>query len=149
MWKITDLVTSSCDQNHRLGVNLHDIQVLHRDVIVLNKCANPECRESFRRLQGGKLFRWQCEVGNRPVQDEPEFFWLCQKCSTRMTLRLDDETKVKTVPVADQIPHTHNSVHFVPLDRKPGSFLSCLHFLAPGPLPSFGVTQKYRTAQAG
>ena len=101
---------------------------------MLNKCANPACRESFRRLEGGKPFRLESQaVGSSRAPGEPEYFWLCPHCAGAMSLRLDEHEKVKTVPVVDLVPHTCESVNFVLLDRKPGSFLSCLHFVAKAP----------------
>ena len=45
---------------------------------MLTTCANPNCREAFRYLRDGKLFRLQTEVkGSSSEISNPEYFWLC------------------------------------------------------------------------
>jgi len=62
---------------------------------MLSKCANPSCTASFRYFHQGKLFRM--EVGTSEPDEavltragksvrRAEFFWLCDRCATRMTL---------------------------------------------------------------
>ena len=65
---------------------------------MISKCANPDCSARFLYLHDGKLFRFEREamnseevlVGFDPAVLKPssrgDFFWLCAKCSTTMTL---------------------------------------------------------------
>jgi len=76
---------------------------------MLHKCANSECSNPFRRLEEGKLF--QVEVGPSPILASGrgmsqrrrqvrhvERFWLCDKCSSLLTLTFE-KGKVVTVPL--------------------------------------------------
>jgi len=75
---------------------------------MLSKCANPSCTASFRYFHQGKLFRMEVE---NPNPDEAvltrtgkhvrrmEFFWLCDRCATRMTLEHDSNGRVLVKPV--------------------------------------------------
>ncbi|HEV2116964.1 MAG TPA: hypothetical protein VGR48_13115 [Terriglobales bacterium] len=86
---------------------------------MLAKCANPACTAPFLYLREGKLY--QIEVGadttanrsseqnadNPPVEDRKlarrlEFFWLCGRCATQMTLALDRGGGVVVVPTRTQ-----------------------------------------------
>jgi hypothetical protein len=102
---------------------------------LLDKCSNPSCRESFRYLQQGRLFRLECDPDSdsRYSPKRPEYFWLCGNCAGEMTLRLDETTRITTLRVTNAIEPTHKSMDFVPLDRKRGLVLSCLHFLGRAP----------------
>lgn len=64
---------------------------------MIAKCANPVCSTPFRYLHEGRLFRFdRGRIGEGPflsfdaTQQEPskrvEFFWLCDQCSSKMTL---------------------------------------------------------------
>ena len=65
---------------------------------MLSKCANPSCTASFLYFHQGKLFRMNVEKsepdeaaltrGGKRVR-RMEFFWLCDGCSSRMTLEYD------------------------------------------------------------
>jgi len=77
-----------------------------RGCTLLSKCANPGCSEQFRFLHQGKLFViiptpavWAS------VDDSFSFlferFWLCDSCSTKMTL-VWGGTKVKIVPLPEK-----------------------------------------------
>lgn len=75
---------------------------------MLSKCANPSCTASFRYFHQGKLFRMEMES---PNPDEAvltragkgvrhaEFFWLCDRCATQMTLEYDRSGSVVVKPV--------------------------------------------------
>ena len=71
---------------------------------MLSKCANPACSAPFRYLREGKLFEMQTQdpvvsiAGPKPPR-RVEFFWLCDHCSTELTVVLDQKTGVKTVPL--------------------------------------------------
>jgi len=96
---------------------------------MLSKCVNPSCNAHFRYLEEGALYRLESDVFAKPNADKPEYFWLCQSCSTALTLRIDHETKVR-VSVA---PEHHRDacrtwVSLVAIDRNRGCLLSRLQF---------------------
>jgi len=70
---------------------------------LVSKCANPECSEQFRYLHQGKLF---CLTPTPDVQASEwgcltalyERFWLCDKCSKKMTL-VWGGTQARLVPL--------------------------------------------------
>jgi hypothetical protein len=76
---------------------------------VLSKCANPSCSAPFRYLHEGKLFRIEIDVqldraagSGRGVGKTPsrlEFFWLCDSCSTRMTVAYTRDQGVAVIPL--------------------------------------------------
>ena len=102
---------------------------------MLNKCANPDCRESFRYLQKGRLFRVEEEPQPNSVEPkDPEYFWLCSECSKRMTLRLDETAGVITVTQSESVAW-QGGAHFVLLERRHGTLLSLIHFSAKGEKP--------------
>ena len=86
---------------------------------MLAKCANPACTAPFLYLREGKLY--QIEVGadsaanrsfeqnadnppvkNRKLDRRLEFFWLCGRCATQMTLAFDRGGGVVVVPTRSQ-----------------------------------------------
>jgi len=65
---------------------------------MLAKCANPICSATFHRPAEGKLFR----LGTDPAIGASkalrvEYFWLCHRCSSVMTLRLKEDGTVGAV----------------------------------------------------
>lgn len=110
---------------------------------MLDKCSNPSCGESFRYLQHGKLFRLEGDPNTNALRAaKPEYFWLCRSCAMTMTLRIGDGAKIRTLRVPDSIHATESSVDFVPMDRRQGLVLSCLHFL--GRMPNQNWTPVVR-----
>ena len=75
------------------------------------KCANPPCFARFRYLGEGRLFRLEADPAFR-LSDNPtfgsskivEYFWLCDACSTSMTLRLDEKGTVTAEPLSEPAP---------------------------------------------
>jgi hypothetical protein len=58
---------------------------------MLGKCSNPSCSAPFRYLRDGKLFRLEADPRLRTSKpNKLEYFWLCDRCSLRMTLRIGD-----------------------------------------------------------
>ena len=61
---------------------------------MLSKCANSACFNSFRYFHQGKLFRMAMSAENHPEggsaakksAGHTEFFWLCEECSSEMTV---------------------------------------------------------------
>ncbi len=92
---------------------------------MLDKCANPSCNESFRSLQGGELFRLETEVCRGPCEIEnPEYFWLCPKCSGEISLRLGDGAKVDAILIrGNHRRQNSDQMQFITLDRKEGMLL--------------------------
>ncbi|HKN37115.1 MAG TPA: hypothetical protein VJX16_28060 [Terriglobales bacterium] len=75
---------------------------------MLSKCANPACSTPFLYLHQGKLFR--IEVDAKPDRVKPgpvgsekkpvrrtELYWLCDSCSSRMTVAYEQNVGVATV----------------------------------------------------
>jgi hypothetical protein len=65
--------------------------------VMLSKCANPECSNSFRYLSQGTLFRWdglakaqhRLNLVPNPVKNpipRIEFYWLCKDCSSHLVV---------------------------------------------------------------
>ncbi len=78
---------------------------------MLSKCANPACTEPFHYLRDGKLFQIDTSVdGNGPQlavgakrPHRIEFFWLCAKCSSTMTLAFHRGKGVVAVPLSPTV----------------------------------------------
>lgn len=97
---------------------------------MLTTCANPNCREAFRYLRDGKLFRLQADVkGSSSEISNPEYFWLCARCAQTMSLRLAEERQVVVVSVAETHSGQPTEPDFIPLDRCGGSLLGCLRIV--------------------
>ena len=82
---------------------------------MLSKCANPSCSASFRYFHQGKLFRMEMEtLGDQPADSEEvtssgrivrrtEFFWLCDRCASEMTLESATRGRVFVRPVVSDL----------------------------------------------
>ncbi|HVO80998.1 MAG TPA: hypothetical protein VMT28_09715 [Terriglobales bacterium] len=78
---------------------------------MLHKCANPACSNVFRRLSEGKLFQVESEYleAVSPGKSVParnprgvrkvEHYWLCNDCSSFLTLIFDRGQGMITVPL--------------------------------------------------
>lgn len=58
---------------------------------MVQKCVNPACREPFRYFRSGKIYRFDRRDAMCPAQDQQqsaEHFWLCAKCSAKLSLVL-------------------------------------------------------------
>ena len=74
---------------------------------MLSKCLNPDCLATFRYLKEGRLYRVPMPP-NRPrpenstppsrQQQHVEHFWLCQECSHRFALIVDEHGEVHLLP---------------------------------------------------
>ena len=77
---------------------------------MVSKCANPNCSASFLYFHVGKLFRVDTSAGSdrrrslgqdeftdRPLR-RVEFYWLCERCASKMTLLFDKQTGVTVRP---------------------------------------------------
>ncbi len=77
---------------------------------MVSKCANPECAARFRYLHEGKLFQVDTSA-EKPALGGPhllssskpghhiEHFWLCGDCSATLTLVVEPNGSVVTVPI--------------------------------------------------
>lgn len=94
---------------------------------MLYKCANQACNTPFRRLQEGKLFQVETEYfpGRGPaasVQRKArpgrriEHYWLCDACSSFVTLVFDRDRGVITVPLPDEAGT--KKVKLISMDRS-------------------------------
>ncbi len=74
---------------------------------MLQKCANPGCASQYRYFREGVLFEFQVDIENTyypltspaPRGAKREIFWLCDDCSSRLTLECRDAA-VALVPLA-------------------------------------------------
>lgn len=119
---------------------------------MLDKCSNPSCPAAFRYLQEGSLFRVECDPAfGFTVRTKPQYFWLCPRCSARMTLRLDCETTVRAVPLIDSGQVCRGDVAFVPMEKRGGLLLSVFKRLgrrpASGWRPSAAIDYARQTAE--
>ena len=97
---------------------------------MLTTCANPNCREAFRYLRDGRLFRLQAEVkGSSSEINNPEYFWLCARCAQTMSLRLAEDRQVVVVSTLGTHSVEATEPDFIPLDRRGGSLLGCLRIV--------------------
>ncbi len=90
------------------------------EVLMLAKCANPSCSQSFHRLGHGRLFRLEPDSASNGGAAEPgdgdsrvEYFWLCRDCLKSMTLRLDKSGSVSVEPLALADPDNYPEVAIV------------------------------------
>jgi hypothetical protein len=76
---------------------------------MVSKCANPTCSAPFLYLHEGKLFRIEVgtnavsgptNVADRKPSYHAEYYWLCDACSKRMTLKYKPGVGVATAPIA-------------------------------------------------
>jgi hypothetical protein len=96
------------------------------------KCSNPSCSTSFHYLKEGSLFRLESEPAARPPKFiRVEYFWLCQRCSGAMTLRLGEDGTVIAVPLPGPIPGVSDDVALSSTERQRGRLLRCTGRLIP------------------
>ncbi|GAC1436373.1 MAG: hypothetical protein NVS1B11_26180 [Terriglobales bacterium] len=76
--------------------------------VMVSKCANPGCMADFRYLHEGKLFHMEFDSAGAtsspqtPIKKSvrrTEFFWLCEECSTRMTVTFQRDKGVTVKPL--------------------------------------------------
>jgi hypothetical protein len=103
---------------------------------MLGKCSNPSCSASFRYLGDGRLFRLEADPRSRTSKaGAVEYFWLCDRCASRMSLRIGNEGKISPVvlPAADDDLRRTGAI-----DRRNGFLLSTLGFSRAGNAVFFG-----------
>ena len=80
---------------------------------VLACCANPGCNRRFRNLQEGKLFLMEVTAAESSLSARQsdsgrvlrnlKHYWLCDDCSSILTLSFDQERGVLPVPLARHV----------------------------------------------
>ncbi len=96
-------------------------------------CSNPSCSASFRYLGEGRLFRLEGDPAFRSKSNRVEYFWLCHRCSSAMTLRLREDGTVVTVLLPEPIRGVADGVALTVVDRGKGLLLRSVSF----PLPEY------------
>src|ERR1700745_1495283 len=100
---------------------------------MLGKCANPSCSAPFRYLRDGRLFRLEADPRFRTSKpNKLEFFWLCDRCSPRMGLRISEGGKVLPVTLSGSDQSDFAGKGLTLVDRRDGLLLSRLGFSRAG-----------------
>jgi hypothetical protein len=99
---------------------------------MLATCANPSC-SAFLCLEEGKLFRLENDPTLRSSKsNRVEYFWLCRRCSSTMTLRLIEDGTVATIPIPAPFRGVPEGVALTSTDRKKGLLLRSVSLLRSG-----------------
>lgn len=68
---------------------------------MVEKCANPACSATFRRLGDGRLFVKEVPVDSpsdgKGLSRQLQYFWLCNSCCRSMTVTDDKGKRVQVV----------------------------------------------------
>jgi len=100
---------------------------------MLGKCSNPSCSAPFRYLRDGKLFRLESDPRLRTSKTNTlEYFWLCDRCSTGMSLRIGDAGEVRPVTFPRSVGRDFDGNGIALVDRRDGLLLSRLGFFKGG-----------------
>jgi hypothetical protein len=77
---------------------------------MVTKCANPSCANQFHYLRDGRLFIVEMEesaglqmVGDSKKPRRIEHYWLCDECAPNLTLAVDRQRGVVTVPAGTPV----------------------------------------------
>ncbi len=88
--------------------------------IMISQCANRDCAVQFHYMRGGHLYRFDLKSPAPPCTDVPNaicsekplhatvFFWLCEPCSSRYSLRFNrrDGVQLVALPASATRPTT-------------------------------------------
>ena len=86
---------------------------------MLHKCANPACPSVFRSLSHGKLFLLETDYATESIPSlspmnrrqrlarRVERYWLCDCCSSLLTLTFERGRGMVTVPLPDRNSYVH------------------------------------------
>src|SRR5271157_2265423 len=106
---------------------------------MLAKYSDPSCAAPFRYLEDGKLFRLESDPTLRSSKsNRVEYFWLCHRCSSTMTLRLREDGTVVTVLLPEPLRGVPDGVALTAVDRKKGLLLRSVSFPLPERLAARG-----------
>jgi len=69
---------------------------------MLDKCANPACSATFRRLRDGRIFVIEVEIEAQDIASgrQLRYFWLCNSCRSTMTVIVDRDKRVQVLPLS-------------------------------------------------
>jgi hypothetical protein len=99
------------------------------------KCSNPSCSAKFLYLKAGRLFCLENDPALRsPESNLVEYFWLCDRCSSTMTLRPGEDGTVVTVLLPKPtrgVQDVPDGVVLTPADGKKGLLLRIVHCSSP------------------
>src|ERR1035441_7500224 len=102
---------------------------------MLAKCSSPSCVAPFHYLEDGRLFRLESDPALRSSKsDRVEYFWLCHRCSSTMTLRLTEDGTVVTVLLPESIRGVPDGVALTSTDRRKGLLLRTVSLTLPAHL---------------
>lgn len=91
---------------------------------MLSKCSNPTCSTPFRYLHEGRLFLLEYDSEHSAsTSSRGEYFWLCERCSSVMTLRLGEDETVVAVPIPEPICSGPEGLALISVNRKRGLLL--------------------------
>lgn len=91
---------------------------------MLSKCSNPTCSTPFLYLHEGRLFLLECDSEHSAsTSSRGEYFWLCEHCSSVMTLRLGEDETVVAVPIPERLCNVPEGVALISVNRKRGLLL--------------------------
>ncbi len=106
------------------------------------KCSNQSCSASFRSLKEGRLFRLESDPAFCSSESNRlEYFWLCDHCSSTMTLRLGEDGTVGTVLLPTAIRGVPDVVALTLVHRKKGLLLRSCSYPLPEHLGGRARTQ--------
>ncbi len=92
--------------------------------VMIAKCSNPSCAASFRYLKDGRLFRLETAPAlGSSESNRVEYFWLCDHCSSTMTLRLSEDGSVIPVLLPEPIRGVPDGVALTSANREKGLLL--------------------------
>ena len=91
---------------------------------MLSKCSNPTRSTPFRYLHEGRLFllEWDSKF-SASTSSRGEYFWLCERCSSVMTLHPGENEAVVAVPIPEPIRSVPEGVALISVHRKRGLLL--------------------------
>ena len=95
------------------------------------KCSNPSCSASFRYLTQGRLFLLESNPALRPKSNAVEYFWLCHRCSSTLTLSLGEDGTVVTVLRPEPTPGVPDGDALTSADRERGLLLRTVSSILP------------------
>jgi hypothetical protein len=99
---------------------------------MLSKCSNPTCSTPFLYLHEGRLFLLECDLEHSAsISSGGEYFWLCERCSRVMTLRLGEDERVVAVAIPEPICSVPDGVALISVNRKRGLLLRSISSLSP------------------
>jgi hypothetical protein len=74
---------------------------------MIEKCANPACTATFRRLREGRVFIKEIEAD--PTSDatrqprQTHYYWLCDSCSHTTTVIVEKRKGIRVVPLPTSV----------------------------------------------